>query len=86
MKRFAVTLIILALALPAHARSKSSGYRTYAPKIHSTTVKGHYKPSAGKYIMPHRRTTADRTQYNNWSSKPNVNPYTGQGGTKTPRK
>jgi hypothetical protein len=39
----------------------------------------------GVYRQPHVRTTPDRTQRNNWSSKPNVNPYTGKSGHKTPR-
>jgi hypothetical protein len=40
----------------------------------------------GVYRQPHVRTSPDHTQRNNWSSKPNVNPYTGKAGTKTPKR
>jgi len=38
---------------------------------------------SGTYRQPHVRTAPDRTQRNNWSSKPNVNPYTGKFGHRT---
>jgi hypothetical protein len=49
-------------------------------------VRGYVKPSTGTYVAPHRQTNPDRTQRNNWSSKGNVNPYTGKVGTKTPKR
>lgn len=45
-------------------------------------VSGHYKNN-GTYVQPHYRTKTNNTQSDNWSSKPNVNPYTGKYGTKT---
>jgi hypothetical protein len=44
-------------------------------------VKGYYK-SNGTYVQPHMRSNPDGNQYNNWSTKGNVNPYTGKEGTK----
>jgi hypothetical protein len=44
-------------------------------------VNGYYR-SNGTYVQPHYRTTPNNTVYDNWSTRPNVNPYTGQTGTK----
>lgn len=44
-------------------------------------VKGYTKKD-GTYVAPHRATNPNRTQRDNWSSKPNTNPYTGKQGTK----
>ena len=52
--------------------------------VGSHRVKG-YTKSNGTYVAPHRQTNSNRTQRDNWSSKPNVNPYTGKRGTKTPK-
>lgn len=51
----------------------------------SHAVKGHFKKD-GKYVQPHRATNPNQTQRDNWSSKPNVNPYTGNPGTKEAEK
>jgi hypothetical protein len=50
-----------------------------------TPVRGYVKKN-GQYVAPHNRTSPDRTPFNNWSSKGNVNPYTGKKGTKEPYK
>ncbi len=42
-------------------------------------VDGYYR-SDGTYVAPHYRTKADATINNNWTTKGNVNPYTGQQG------
>ncbi len=46
-------------------------------------VNGHFKKN-GAYVAPHRSTDPNHTQRDNWSSKPNVNPYNGKQGTKEP--
>jgi hypothetical protein len=51
----------------------------------SKRVRGYTKRS-GTYVQSHRRTNADHTRRNNWSTKGNINPYTGKRGTKTPRR
>lgn len=33
-------------------------------------------------MAPHYRTTPDNCFYNNWSTSPNINPYTGVTGTR----
>ena len=44
-------------------------------------VRGYYR-SDGTYVEPHYRSEPDGKFYNNWSTKGNVNPYTGEEGTK----
>ena len=41
----------------------------------ATYVRGYYR-SNGTYVQPHYRSSPDRSFYNNWSTRPNVNPYT----------
>jgi hypothetical protein len=47
-------------------------------------VQGHFR-SHGTYVQPHMRSAPDSSYNNNWSTQPNVNPYTGQQGTQQPR-
>ncbi|MBB4266287.1 hypothetical protein [Roseospira visakhapatnamensis] len=65
----AVTLSAVLAAAPAFADS--------------IYVEG-YTRSDGTYVAPHYRSAPDRTPYNNWSTRGNVNPYTGQAGTRSP--
>lgn len=51
----------------------------------SHSVRGHYTKD-GTYVQPYHATNPDNTKVNNWSSKPNVNPYTGKEGTRDPSK
>jgi len=44
-------------------------------------VKGYYKPSTGRYVMPYYRTSPNRTKWDNWSTKGNTNLFTGTKGT-----
>lgn len=46
-------------------------------------VNGYVKRD-GTYVAPHHRTDPNRTQRDNYASKPNVNPYNGKKGTKNP--
>ena len=47
----------------------------------SVRVKG-YTRKNGTYVAPHYRSSPDRNFYNNWSTKGNINPYTGKEGTR----
>ena len=77
MKRSFVTLC-LAILLTFAA---SIGLSTFA----QTRVRGYTKRD-GTRVESHRRTSPNKTERDNWSSKPNVNPDTGKRGTKTPRR
>jgi len=48
----------------------------------STFVPGYVKKN-GTYVAPHFKTTPNKTKADNFSTKPNINPYTGKVGTKT---
>jgi hypothetical protein len=48
-----------------------------------TYVQG-YTRKDGTYVQPHYRTKADNSQFNNYSTKGNVNPYNGKAGTVDP--
>jgi hypothetical protein len=43
-----------------------------------------YVRQDGTYVQPHFRTAPDHNIYNNYSTSPNINPYTGQQGTVNP--
>jgi hypothetical protein len=47
----------------------------------SRAVRGYTKRN-GTYVAPYRATKPDRTQRNNYSTKGNLNPYTGKRGTR----
>src|SRR3954453_2118311 len=64
------TLAIAAIALPAAVSAQ-----VY---VHGYTTK------SGTYVAPHYRSSPDSNPFNNYSTKGNVNPYTGQAGTKNP--
>ena len=68
-RRLVLTLLVVtALALPALAQVHVDGYLR----------------RDGTYVQPHYRSAPDHTPYNNWSTRGNVNPYTGSQGTQTP--
>jgi hypothetical protein len=46
-------------------------------------VNGYYN-QYGTYVAPHYRTAPNKTINDNWSTKPNYNPYTGKQGTVKP--
>lgn len=57
---------------------------SYSGLLYSkVNVRGYYR-SNGTYVQPHHRSDPDGNSYNNWSSKGNINPYTGKSGTKPP--
>ena len=43
-----------------------------------------YTTKNGTYVAPHYRSGPDGNPYNNWSTRGNVNPFTGQFGTRNP--
>lgn len=48
-----------------------------------TQVDG-YTRKDGTYVAPHYRTTPNETRVDNYGSRPNVNPHTGEQGTRDP--
>src|SRR5690349_12408126 len=43
-----------------------------------------YNTQNGTYVQPHYQTNPNGNPSDNWSSVPNVNPFTGQPGTHNP--
>ena len=74
---FALCLLLLTALL---AVGELTAFSQGSKRVRSYTRRN------GTYVQSHRRTNADRTQRNNWSTKGNINPYTGKKGTKTPRR
>lgn len=54
-----------------------------AEAVRSVRVKGHVT-KRGTYVAPSHRTTPTKTKVDNYSTKGNVNPYTGKKGAKNP--
>lgn len=81
----AIPVVIFCSFLAANANARSSK-SSYGPgtggKAASTSVRAHVTKQ-GVYVPPHQRTTPDKTINNNWSTKPNSNPYTGKEGSRT---
>ncbi len=48
-----------------------------------TRVRSYYKPSTGRVVMPHYRSSPNKTRIDNYSTKGNYNPYTGKKGYKS---
>lgn len=46
-----------------------------------TSVRGYVKPSTGRYVAPHFKTTPNKTKIDNFSAKGNSNLFTGKNGT-----
>lgn len=57
-----------------------AGASAVSAQVH---VKG-YTTKNGTYVAPYERTKPDSTILNNYSTSPNVNPYTGKVGTVNP--
>jgi len=54
------------------------------PNSSSPVPVAEYVQEDGTYVSPHFRTAPDGNSYNNWSTKGNANPYTGEKGTRNP--
>lgn len=94
MKKIIVLLVSLFLVTPGFAK-KGGGSHNHSSRSYSsskshgssktTNVRGYTKKD-GTYVAPHKRTSPNGTQRDNWTSKPNQNPYTGKDGSKEPQR
>ena len=69
-KKILLAAVFGACALFAGQQAKADDY-----------VGGYFR-SNGTYVAPYFRTHADHDFYNNYSTYPNINPYTGSMGTR----
>jgi hypothetical protein len=75
------------LAVSGEAEAKGGGYRGRSvgpgfgsnPRSHAVRP---YIRRDGGYVPPHWRSNPNREWRDNWSTNPNVNPYTGRGGSR----
>jgi hypothetical protein len=79
----AATIFILSgwPALTAYARGAGGHVASHSSFTSSHSVRG-YVRSNGTYVAPHHATNPNGTRTDNWSTKGNINPYTGKAGTK----
>jgi hypothetical protein len=85
MKKLALIISLALFIPPVFAKQSSSdGYKSNGSSK-SNNVRGYTKKD-GTYVAPHNRTNPNNTQRDNWTSKPNQNPYTGKDGTKEPQR
>ncbi len=94
MKQIIAVLISIFIVAPVLAK-KGGGSHSHSSRSYSssksygssktTNVHGYTKKD-GTYVAPHKRTPPNGTQRDNWTSKPNQNPYTGKDGTKEPQR
>lgn len=78
MRRFIVLFVGAALCASAVAGSKGSKGSTVYVAPHVT--------KSGTYVQGTLRTAPNATRVDNYSTKGNMNPYSGRSGTKSPYK
>lgn len=60
------------------------GVALFVSSVLASTHVGGYVRKNGTYVAPHFRTNPNYTRNDNWSTRGNINPYTGKRGTKSP--
>jgi len=68
---------------PGVLEAGGGGGRGGSHSGHPSYVHG-YTRSNGTYVAPHMRSAPDGNAHNNWSTRGNINPYTGEPGTRSP--
>jgi len=78
LKKVLLSLIVFGFAVSA-GFADAKGTKVSSGRDHS--VSGHVTKN-GTYVAPHRATNPNGTKNDNYSTKSNINPYTGKAGTK----
>ncbi len=88
MKTTFALIVALTIVTPAFAKgggqSSSSHSSSFSSPSGSSHSIGGYTKSNGTYVAPSHATNPNATKADNWTTKGNVNPYTGKPGTKSP--
>jgi hypothetical protein len=91
----AALAVLAGISMNVHARgggghgghsSSHSGYSSHSSHSASGVGADHtvhgYTRKDGAYVAPHHATNPNSTRNDNYSTQGNVNPYTGQAGTR----
>jgi hypothetical protein len=83
MKIILAVAAALVMITPVFARggSHSSSHSASYSLGGSHAIRG-YTKSDGQYVAPAHATNPNATKTDNWTTRGNVNPYTGKAGTK----
>jgi hypothetical protein len=90
LRALSISLLAFLFAWPAvanargarsHAATSRATYRSTNRTSGSVNVRGHVRKNS-TYVAPHKRSAPDGNFNNNWTTKGNMNPYTGKKGTK----
>ena len=87
-KILTVATLAVALVMSGNVGARGSNYggKSYKSSYSFGSRSDHsvsgYTRSNGTYVPPSHATNQDSTKNNNYSTKGNVNPYTGKYGTK----
>ncbi len=82
-----IQMIVLGLAImlpssAALAHSSGGGHASSGASGGNHAIRGYVK-SNGTYVAPSHATNPNGTKLDNWTTRGNVNPYTGKVGTKS---
>ena len=75
---FCLFLFCFSISSPLFAKEKRAKNDNGEVKVRS------YYKKDGTFVPEHYRTSPNETKNDNWSTKGNINPYTGEEGTKEP--
>ena len=83
---FAVAAIFATVTGASAQYTGYQGYGGYGTGSNPSSVyhRG-YTTQSGTYVQPHYQTAPNSTQLDNYGTRGNYNPYTGQYGTRAPR-
>ena len=84
MKKLFLVAVLGVLGTAAQAQNSLYGGFGTGSNSRSHSTSG-YTNSYGTYVAPSHATNPNNTQYDNYSTRGNVNPYTGAVGTRNPR-
>ncbi|RYZ69114.1 MAG: hypothetical protein EOP09_08285 [Proteobacteria bacterium] len=82
MSKIISVILLLSLTIAPITSTQARGRSGVTHSSSLTTHVRSYKRSNGSTVQSHERTRANLTRSDNWSTKGNVNPYTGKIGTK----
>ncbi len=84
MKKWILLAGLLVISTAAGAQNSLYGNFGSGANSNSHSTSG-YVTGQGTYVAPSRATNPNNTQMDNYTTRGNVNPYTGAVGTRTPR-